>query len=228
MSKKLVIYSIENDSKILADLIAGSNVTVSRDTHGNYIIESYQEFVDELVRVSSADTIAGLLSDKIVDGSGIEIEILNPGGNEQLLIKTDNFPFYKINIPDDLSAISGNEYYWETDLPYDEGIYDVHVFIGISERDASNLEVNVSLVQQLSIYDAESGDYRAIGASHLLGYTNPGGGDYKLINRSLQGSRIITLDNTNQKFKIMAFLPNHGGGGTGRITGGYIHAKRIQ
>lgn len=137
----------------------------------------------------------------------------------------------RVKIPDSLSDSPDSEYYWETTGTYDPGTYEVHVFVGIIERDISSQEVNVGLIQELSIYDVSDEDeisrYVRIGASHLLNYTGPATSDHILINRTLQGSRIINLDTEVNKFKIMVLLPNHGGGGTGRITGGYLHYKKI-
>lgn len=117
---------------------------------------------------------------------------------------------------------------YETTETVTQGVYDVDVFIGILERDVSLNEVNVSLIQELEIWDESLTAYQRIGASHLLNYTTPGGADYKLINRTLQGSAIVTVPaSPNNKFKIRVLLPNHSGGGTGQITGGYIHYRRI-
>lgn len=42
--------------------------------------------MDELVRVSGADDIAGFLAAKLVAGPGVSLDILDPGGVEQILI----------------------------------------------------------------------------------------------------------------------------------------------
>lgn len=108
-------------------------------------------------------------------------------------------------------------------------VYQVDVNVGILEKDSGSVETNVGIVQKLEIYDSLISDYREIGASHCLVYTTPGGTDYKLLNRSLQGSCIVKVPSSpNNVFKIRVTLPNHGGGGTGEITGGYIHYRRIE
>ncbi len=45
--------------------------------------------VDELVKISSDDTTADYLEDKIAAGTGVTLNVLNPGGDEQLEIITD-------------------------------------------------------------------------------------------------------------------------------------------
>ncbi len=44
---------------------------------------------DKHVKVTDADTVGGNLSEKIVEGSGINITIANPGGDEQIIISAE-------------------------------------------------------------------------------------------------------------------------------------------
>jgi hypothetical protein len=45
--------------------------------------------MDELVKVTAADTTSDFLADKIAPGSGIALNLLNPGADEQLQIEVD-------------------------------------------------------------------------------------------------------------------------------------------
>lgn len=46
---------------------------------------------DEEVKVSGADTNAGKLINKIVASSGVNIDVINPGGNEQLQVSVEEY-----------------------------------------------------------------------------------------------------------------------------------------
>ena len=46
--------------------------------------------VDELAKVSSTDTLADYLQEKLSAGTGITFSIVNPGGDEQLQITSDS------------------------------------------------------------------------------------------------------------------------------------------
>lgn len=184
-----------------------------------------------MIKLLAFDDEVGL--NVTVDVAGDSAINLQLDGDDDTLKATLNAvtEYGRVEIPDSLSDSPDSEYYWETPDTYDPGTYEVHAFVGIIERDISSQEVNVGLIQELSIYDVsdenEVSRYVRIGASHLLNYTGPASMEYVLINRTLQGSRIINLDTEVNKFKIKVLLPNHSGGGTGRITGGYIHYKKI-
>lgn len=132
---------------------------------------------------------------------------------------------FRFNIPPLLTPDPVVE--WEIGNLLPVGYYDVNVYVGFIELDFNNTPANVGTLQQLFIHDVDkmpTADYVDIGGSHYLVYNQPGVGDYKLINRHLQGSRIIKLrDVPDNKFKIKATFPNHLGGNVD-IDGGYIHA----
>ncbi len=161
----------------------------------------------------------------IVSGSNINIDIDDEDITFNAMMEADTY--YKFEVP--FTRVSANEIVYETtQIP--EGIYEVNVFVGIREVDISESEVNVGIIQQLEIWDETPGisNYIILGASHILNYTGTAEGEYKLINRHLQGSAIITTRNDPEnKFKIKVTLPNHTLTGFGEVTGGYIHAKKL-
>ena len=74
-SGKVVIFMDPNDNKI----------KVKKDDQSIVNLED----TDVLVAVSSDDTTSGYLEDKISAGLGIQLQVLNPGGNEVLSVIAD-------------------------------------------------------------------------------------------------------------------------------------------
>lgn len=104
----------------------------------------------------------------------------------------------------------------------DPGWYDVHAFVGVLETDMLDVEVNCELMQSLEIWDDSINDYLEIGGSHIFSDSSPVPTS-KMINKTLQGSAIIQLD-TLGNIRLRVSLPN---GQKKSITGGYIHAKKM-
>ena len=80
---------------------------------------------DELVKVSSNDTVAGFLNTKIVAGAGITLTEDNDGGNETLTIDAPgvcpgNLPFFNQDTTQDDIALIGSEIpFFNQDTTYD-------------------------------------------------------------------------------------------------------------
>jgi len=77
----------DTDDMMFEDPIVGSGVSLQQLLEGSGITSS-----DEQVKVSIDDTTAGFLEDKLVAGSGIDVTVLNDGGNEQIEVSASGLP----------------------------------------------------------------------------------------------------------------------------------------
>lgn len=63
-----------------------STTELTKDHVGTPIVSTQLPSLDQLVKVSGADTVASFLADKLAAGAGITLTILNPGADEDLEI----------------------------------------------------------------------------------------------------------------------------------------------
>jgi hypothetical protein len=84
----ILSLNVGDKLKMQAQRYSGTNTIILRENNSGLVIVAPGGGGgdDELVKVSSNDIVAGYLEDKIVDGYGIDIEVFNDGGNEQLEI----------------------------------------------------------------------------------------------------------------------------------------------
>ena len=64
-------------------------ITVDSKGRITNVVDIPVTITDELVKVSANDTTPGYLEQKIVEGSGIDVAVLNDGGDEDLQISLD-------------------------------------------------------------------------------------------------------------------------------------------
>lgn len=229
LNDKVKVSSDDSTVDYLHNKIVGDGVVigiVDNEGYKTLKITNSEINTDESVKVSSNDTTSQYLYDKLVEGFGVSLSILNSSSVETLQVSAA-IPYYRFTIPPGSPEVADNITWDSTGI--DEGVYQVDVYVGILEKDIDSNEVSVSMQQELYLYDASfTPDYfRRIGTSHYFVASQIAEGSF-LGNRSLQGSAIIVVDNNNQQFRIKVLLPNHSAGGTGELTGGYIHAQRLE
>jgi hypothetical protein len=161
--------------------------TAADPTYGNF-----DNFIDEKVKVSANDTVAGRLSDKLVEGNYITLTVLNDGANETLEASADG-----------LLSLTGGELTGELTITVPAGDSALTT-PGVAEL-GGGLIVNVTSINNASSpYDVLLSDHVILGDTTLgaitvnlpaMGSIQPG----RLYDIKNTGTGSVTIDGYNSE-----------------------------